>query len=808
MLFNSILWRKVSSDLLTHKYRTVLSISSIAIGLFVIGTLLGMMDLQLSYMDKAHQASKPSHISLMLRRDVDFSVAETIRNMNDVDSVDTMTQFTGEFKTSESTQWQTGTFLFRTDYLNQKQDQMSLLAGSFPYEKAIAIERLSAKYAHLNLGDTLEINTPNGSEKLTIAGIIRHPFVKPPTFGGQLYVFIAPELATLFKIPKQTFRQLLVRVKPPYSPEKVHLIASEIRQKLADLNIPVNATLLQNPEQHWGRAIFKGIHLILTVMAWASLALSSVLILNTVGALITQQTDQIGIMKSLGARRSSIAKIYLSEVFVLSIIALLFAIPLSWAGAYYSSRWLLDLFNIELKGFIYSAKTCYIMIAGGLIAPILAALQPILQGASMSVRAAISSYGLGADFISNRFDRWLELKIAAYLSTIYAIALANLLRRKARLIWTQTVLIIAGVLFMVIMSLITSLNQTLDNELARSNYDVRLGFIQDQPSEIINKLVNSVPNTQNLELWNRLPAELSINNKPIQQIGSLGMQMIALPTHTSMYKPLIVEGRWFDNSDEQQHHLVLNADTAVLNGLHVADKIKISLLQQSAQDWEVIGLYRWFAGSSYTVEPVYSPLSTLQLNTRNEFKYSYALLTARLNSLTEEKTYLEALKIIFQEYPIALDVYTTIAKREQRQFAENQFKPMIGMLLGLAIMIAIVGAIGLSGTLAISVLQRTREIAVLRAIGAKSTTIFRLFMLEGFFHGLLAWLISVPTAYLVAAPLAKKLGLIILGMHLDFVFSQLSVLIWLIVVLILAILATYLPARNATKIVIRAGLNY
>ena len=808
MLFNSILWRKVSSDLLTHKYRTVLSISSIAIGLFVIGTLLGMMDLQLSYMDKAHQASKPSHISLMLRRDVDFSVAETIRNMNDVDSVDTMTQFTGEFKTSESTQWQTGTFLFRTDYLNQKQDQMSLLAGSFPYEKAIAIERLSAKYAHLNLGDTLEINTPNGSEKLTIAGIIRHPFVKPPTFGGQLHVFIAPELATLFKIPKQTFRQLLVQVKPPYSPEKVHLIVSEIRQKLADLNIPVNATLLQNPEQHWGRAIFKGIHLILTVMAWASLALSSVLILNTVGALITQQTDQIGIMKSLGARRSSIAKIYLSEVFVLSIIALLIAIPLSWAGAYYSSRWLLDLFNIELNGFIYSAKTCYIMIAGGLIAPILAALQPILQGASMSVRAAISSYGIGADFISNRFDRWLELKIAAHLSTIYAIALANLLRRKARLIWTQTVLIIAGVLFMVIMSLITSLNQTLDNELARSNYNVRLGFIQDQPSEIINKLVTSVPNTQNIELWNRLPAELSINNEPIQQIGSLGMQMIALPTHTSMYKPLIVEGRWFDNSDEQQRHLVLNADTAVLNGLHVGDKIKTRLLQQSAQDWEVIGLYRWFAGSGYTVEPVYSPLSTLQLNTRNEFKYSYALLTARLNSLTEEKTYLEALKTISQEYPIALDVYTTIAKREQRQFAENQFKPMIGMLLGLAIMIAIVGAIGLSGTLAISVLQRTREIAVLRAIGAKSTTIFRLFMIEGFFHGLLAWLISVPTAYLVAAPLAKKLGLIMLGMHLDFVFSQLSVLIWLIVVFILAILATYLPARNATKIVIRAGLNY
>ncbi|MCX7084751.1 MAG: FtsX-like permease family protein [Methylococcales bacterium] len=791
-----------------HKYHTVLAISSIAIGLFVIGTLLGMMDLQLSYMDKAHQASQPSHISLMLRRDVDFSVAESIKNMDEVNSVDIMTQFTGQFKTSESSPWQTGTLLFRTDYINQKQDQMRLLAGSFPHDKFVAIERLSAKYTHLSLGDTLEIKTPNGTEILTIAGIIRHPFVKPPSFGGQLHVFIAPELAPTFNIPSASFRQLLVQVKPPYNPGKVNLIAGEIRQKLASQNIPVNATLLQNPDQHWGRAIFKGIHLILTVMAWASLALSSVLILNTVAALITQQTDQIGIMKSLGARRSSIAKIYLSEVFVLSIIALLIAIPLSAAGAYYSSRWLLDLFNIELSGFVYSPKTIYIMIAGGLIAPILAALQPILQGASLSVRYAISSYRLGADFVSTRFDRWLELKIAACLPTIYAIAIANLLRRKARLLWTQSVLIIAGVLFIVITSLIASLNLTLNNELDRSSYDIRLGFIQDQPQEIINKLVNSVPNTQSIELWNRMPVELSVKDKVIQQVGSLGMQMIALPTNTSMYKPLIVEGRWFDNSDEQQQHLVINADTAALNGIHVGDKINTKLLQHTAQEWEVIGLYRWFAGTGYTVEPIYGPLSTLQTNTKNEFKYSFALLTARLNSLNEEKTYLEALKTVFQEHPIVLDVYTTIAKREQRQFAENQFKPMLGMLLGLTIMIAIVGGIGLSGTLAISVLQRTREIAVLRAIGANSTTIFRLFMLEGLLHGLLAWLISVPTAYLVAAPLAKKLGLTLLGMHLDFVFSQLSVLIWLVVVCILAIFATYLPARNATKIVVRAGLNY
>jgi len=47
-----------------------------------------------------------------------------------------------------------------------------------------------------------------------------------------------------------------------------------------------------------------------------------------------------------------------------------------------------------------------------------------------------------------------------------------------------------------------------------------------------------------------------------------------------------------------------------------------------------------------------------------------------------------------------------------------------------------------------------------------------------------------------------------LGIQLDFVFSLLSVGVWLVFVLILALIAAYLPARKAAKIVVRAGLNY
>ncbi len=808
MFFSSHLWQKVKTDLLSHKSRTMLEVSSITIGLFMVGTLLGMMDLQLGSMDNAHQQSQPSHISLILKQDVNFAVAEQIKQIAGVADVDRVTQFTVQFKTASQQQWQTGTVLFRPDYQVQKYDQMTLLSGSFPHSKNIAVERLSARFAKLKMDEVIEFATPTGAEKLAVKGIIRHPFVKPPAFGGQLHFFIAPELAPTFGITEQTFRQLLVQIKPPYSVEQARLIAGEIRAKLAKSGIGVNATLLQNPQEHWGRAIFSGIHLVLTVMAWASLALSSVLILNTIAALITQQTDQIGIMKSLGARRWTIAKIYLSEVFILSLIALLIAIPLSWAGAYYSSRWILDLFNIELHGFIYSERALWAMLAGGLTAPLLAALWPIWKGASMSVRQAIGSYGLGADFGSGGFDRWLERKAGSLLPTLYAVALGNLLRRKARLLWTQSVLIIAGVLFIVIISLIASVNLTLDNELARSRYAVRVGFAQNQTAEQIEKIVHAISPTAGLEFWNRVPAEIFYREKLLRQSGSLGAQIIGLPSTSTMYQPLIESGRWFNHTDDKQNRLVLNAATAELNGIKVGDTVKVNLMNRPAKQWQVIGLYRWFAGSGYAVEPVYAPLSSIQPPLQNQPSHSFALLSANINALAEEKDYANQLKTAFQKQHIPLDFYTTHSRLEQRQFAQNQFRPITSMLLGLASMVAAVGAIGLSGNLAISVLQRSREIAVLRAIGANSAAIFKLFMLEGLLHGLLAWLVSIPCAYLVAEPLAKKLGITMLGIKLDFVFSWVSVGLWLGLVLILVILAGYLPARHATKIAVRAGLNY
>jgi putative ABC transport system permease protein len=425
----------------------------------------------------------------------------------------------------------------------------------------------------------------------------------------------------------------------------------------------------------------------------------------------------------------------------------------------------------------------------------------------MNVREALASYGLGADFGYSWFDVWLEHFTARYLSTLNAAAVGNLFRRKGRLLLTQSVLIITGVMFLVLMSLIASLHLTLDNEMARSRYAVRLGFSGEQSQAKVTAIANAVAGTQKIEIWQRYSLEISHLGKALQQKGSLGLQLLALPVEGNLYMPLIESGRWLTTEDAGQRVMLISADTAAMNGLQVGNAVEVSIgpLQQS---WQIIGIYRWLAGSDYAVEPVYASLETLQGITRRKDAVSFALLGADKSTLTDEADYLATLKQRFQDSGIKLDAYTTLAKLQQRQFAGNQFKPVIGMLFGLACMIAVVGGIGLSGTLAISVLQRTREIGVLRAIGAPGRAIFRLFLMEGVLHGIAAWLLSVPLAYLAAQPVADQLGQTMLGLKLDFKFDALAIGYWLIIVLLLAGFAAYWPARKAAHMTIKACLGH
>jgi putative ABC transport system permease protein len=802
----STLWIKVWADLWQHKGQTLLAISSIAIGVFCVGTLFGMIDLQLSKMDAAHLQSQPSHINLILRQDADLSLLPEIAALSGVQGIDTLTPLTIRYKFKDVADWQSGTLIIRAQPAEQHYDLTSLFSGQWPTEGQIAIERLSARQTGLAIADKVEIEANQGNITLPVSGIVRHPFVKPPKFGGQIHFFADTSVARHLDIKENSFRQLLVRIKPPYSAEKARELAKQIRTLLNKHHIGVNVTFLQDPKQHWGRPFFAGINKILQLLGIGSLLMACVLIFNTVTAHITQQTHQIGIMKSLGGSMLTMIKLYLAEILIMAIVAVTLALPPSLLAAHFSSCALLALFNIDCAQITYSTRAITIMLAGGLFMPLIAALWPICRGATMNVRESIASYGLGSDFGHNVLDRAVECFGSRFLSTLNAAALANLFRRKGRLLLTQLVLIVVGVFFLILMSLIASVNLTLDNEMARTRYDVRLGFTRDQDREKITQLARSIPNANSIELWQRLPVEMSMNGNQLKQKGSLGVQMLALPAASQMYQPLIESGRWFSAKDVGNRYTIISADTAKLNGINIGDRINIKI-GSSVNEWQVIGQYRWLAGTNFAVEPVYAPLDTVIGLTQAKDTASFAFIKAVIHNRHEESTYLDALKKVFQENHMTLDVYTTLAKLEQRHYARHQLNPVVFTLFGLAVLMACVGGIGLSGALTIAVLQRRREIGVLRAIGATSKIIYRLFFLEGLLHGMFAWGISVPLAFIAAKPIAFGLGKTLFGIQLDYRFDMNAVWYWLIILLSIVTIATYSPAKKASLLSIKETLD-
>jgi putative ABC transport system permease protein len=801
----SVLWRKAWFDLWHHKGRTLLAILSVAAGVFALGAILGLVDQLLSGMDQAHRSVVPSHISVILRTHVPQETAEDLRQIEGVVDVEPVNQISVRYRATPDDEWALGTLVMRPDYQDQTYDRVVLKEGDWPQHPKIGIERLSSQHFGLDLGDRVLFELPAGEQSFEIGSKIRHPFVQPPLFGGQAHFFADAAGLAEFGIPEGLYGQLLVQVEP-YSADRAQEVAAEIRSRLGKQGVGVVVTLYQDPDRHWGRMFVEGITLVLQIMALVSLFLSVVLVLNTTTALITQQTDQIGVIKAVGGRSSTVLKVYLVEILAYGLAALLISLPLAALFAYGASRWFLNLFNIEYQVFQVSARAITLQVLAAILAPVLAALWPILRGAALTVREAIATYGLGGDFGNSRMDRAIERISTRLLPSPYGVSLGNMFRRKGRLALTLLVLVTAGIMTLIVMSLISSTQLTLDNEMARRLYDVRIGFVRSQPTAEILAVIDTVEGTEDAQVWYSRNATLLRQGERLQDSAGLGAQLTGIPVGTEMYRPIVPNGRWLQPGDRRA--IVLSQETADKNGIAVGDEVTLDLGDLGEETWQVVGTYRLVYGAGFVTEAIYAPLPAVLEAAGEPGQGTQVLVQTRAGTLETVTAVADELKTAFQNQGLAIDFYTTSVKLEERGYVDNQFGTVVSMLLGLAALVATVGAIGLMGSLGISVVERRREIGVMRAVGARSRTIISLFVMEGALQGVLSWLIAVPLSFVLAQPLARALGQTMIEVDLDYAYNFPFVFVWLAVILILSVLASILPARDAIRVSVRESLAY
>src|SRR5688572_33457617 len=95
---------------------------------------------------------------------------------------------------------------------------------------------------------------------------------------------------------------------------------------------------------------------------------------------------------------------------------------------------------------------------------------------------------------------------------------------------------------------------------------------------------------------------------------------------------------------------------------------------------------------------------------------------------------------------------------------------LIILLLSMVVLIALVGGLGLAITMSLNVIERTREIGILRSLGAQNGVIRRLVIVEGLVIGLISWSVSIPCSLPFAMWLGDSLGISLLARPLDYLF--------------------------------------
>jgi putative ABC transport system permease protein len=318
-------------------------------------------------------------------------------------------------------------------------------------------------------------------------------------------------------------------------------------------------------------------------------------------------------------------------------------------------------------------------------------------------------------------------------------------------------------------------------------------------------LAETVPGVEKAEMWIVVPVTILRQGQRSLDAG-MGSQVQGVPVDDPMYQPMIVEGRWLQPGDGKV--VVMNKETANDEKIYVGDKITLDMGEWGKDDWQVVGLYQvsLVIGGGFSMDALYAPRPAVYEATKKTGKGSTLLVRTFSHSGEEIRQVASNIEDLFAKRHI--DIYQIETMPASRKTADAGFFIVIYMLLVLAFIIVLVGGIGLMGSLWINVIERTKEIGILRSIGAVSSKIMGMFMLEGVIQGLMSWMIAIPISLVVTPLMADAMGQTMFQASLDYRFNWQAVFTWLGIILVASILASVIPARHAAQINVRQSLTY
>ena len=789
-------WSKVFTDLWEDKTRTGLVVASIAVGVFAIGMIINAYVILKEDINHAYEAVNPPNIEV--RTDLfDKDLVRVIEKIPGVEAVEGRRVI--EIRARKGNEsWQNLKLIGVTNFTSGINLLDPIEGTQFPSENEALISQSMMQPTGFQMGDTLEIELPDGlTHELIVAGLVTDQTIAKPEPNPMNNIYV--DMKTLRSFGQDSnFNRLYITVGNGRDRSLIASVADIVEDRVKKSGLDIYRLDEDPSNVHPMTDSILAVIGILGALGGLITILSSSLIINTLNALMTQQLRQIGVMKLVGGRSMQILGMYLILIIVYGLIALVIAVPLGALAGYTLAWFITGLMGATLQGFRVVPLAVVTQALIAILIPLGAGFFPVNSGAKTSVQRAISNYRPGSQSakrtLVNFNARWIS-----WISRPILLSFRNTFRKKGRLILTIFTLTVAGAVFIAVFNVRDSMSAVMDQLMQHFLGDVTVSFRQPYKVGKVERTLLEIPGINGVEGWGGAAGEIWDENE--NAVTSLIIS--APPQDTQLLTPEFVAGRWLLPGEERTF-VVSDTIYDYYPNLKPGDMLTIKLAGQRQEEWKVVGIFKFvdtlgdplaYANFEFIADRMHMPNQAA----------SYRVITA-----SHEIAFQEQITRSIDDYlkDRNFSVQSVQSGTLLRENATQGVNTLVIFLLIMAVLTAVVGSIGLTGTMSINVLERTREIGVMRTIGAVDLVIMQSVIIEGLVIGLITWALAIGVSFPISFVLLKIVGEAMMGSAMTLNFTPIGILIWLGVVIVLSIFASILPARNAARLTINEVLAY
>jgi putative ABC transport system permease protein len=527
--------------------------------------------------------------------------------------------------------------------------------------------------------------------------------------------------------------------------------------------------------------------LVITVMA---VVCALLLIANTMNTMVVEQGSEIAILRALGGRRRQVASVILRTAAALGAAGAIAGTALGIIVAYLLTRHLAaQLFSVQ-TGFAVSVP---VVVASLLAGPVLAVLTS-LPGLRRAVRRPVADVldnRTSLDYGTGRLDRILA--DARLLSGPARMGVRNTLRRKRRTAATIAQVTVAVALAIALFAVGKTVAAATAAVHSAQQFQIEVDAGNGAPpfGERAISIAAATPGVTHAE-------PLIENNVELQ-----GQQYSAYGLGPStLYRYKLSSGHWFTAADTATSAPVAVLGPAVARAVHgrVGQRLTVLTPVGPAQV-QVVGI------DSVTLNDgasVFFPLAQLQRLTNSAGTVNALWLTTKPASNQFVNQVSDSVQTRLGQAGYSATIQKSYVETAQNASGNNSIVALVEVLGLLVVGIAL---IGLVGTLTLALIERTREVGILRCLGAGARQIRRVFSTEAVVMATAGWALGSLLGYFLF------LGLIAFvedefGITVAKVFPIVSLPVALVAVVVVTLIVVRPTLRRAVRIDPGRALRY